>query len=218
MIEEKCFIYIKFCSNTVCIQSFCLNACLSAFLPLSLPCPHSSSTLSMSCSPSGCARVLSGWCHGCVWDDDLWLWSGVRRCSLFSLPPAMSLKWGWGEVCWWMALSSFLWSWHGQTSARTLHSSVITYFKKDIWTLNKKHDLFRRTLDNKYRLNYLNWNFCTVFLSEKTQRSAKCLTLNCTWTYSSAVCESSPWWPCSIAGLAVAVFIAPLCVQSSILF
>lgn len=45
--------------------------------------------------------------------------------------------------------------------------------------------------------------------------SAQRLTWNSTWTYSLAVCESSPWWPCSIAVLAVVVFIAP-CVYSPV--
>lgn len=44
------------------------------------------------------------------------------------------------------------------------------------------------------------------FLSNKTGMSE--LTWNWTWIYSSAVCGSSPQWPCSITGLAVVVFIA----------
>lgn len=42
--------------------------------------------------PAGCARVSSGWCHDCAWDDDLWLWSGARPRSLFSLPPELELE------------------------------------------------------------------------------------------------------------------------------
>lgn len=64
---------------------------------------------------------------------------------------------------------------------------------------------------------YLKWNFCTVFLSAK-QRSTKCPTWNSTKTNTSAVCEPSPRWPCSIAGLAVAVFIALPCVYSPVFF
>lgn len=70
----------------------------------------------------------------------------------------------------------------------------------------------------KERLKLFKLKFLHGFPFSKTQRSAKRLTWNSTWTYSSAVCESSPRWPCSIAGLAVAVFIALLCIQSSIFF
>lgn len=79
-----------------------------------------------------------------------------------------------------------------------------------------KHDLFKKDIGQQKRYKLFKLKFLHGFPFSK--RSARCLTWNSTWTYSSAVCESSPWWPCSIAGLAVAVFIAPLCVQSSIFF
>lgn len=68
------------------------------------------------------------------------------------------------------------------------------------------------------RLKLFKMKFLHGFPLNKTQRSATYLPWNSTWTYSWATCESSPWWPCSIAELAVVVLIASLCEQSSILF
>lgn len=118
-------------------------------------------------------------------------------------------------------LSSFLWCWRGQTAAGTFYSSVIIYFTKDVWE-QKNMTFSKGHLTTKETQIYLNRNFLHGFLYSRTQKSEKCLTWNCTWTSSSSssvVCEFCPPWPCSIAGLAVAVFIAPpVCtVQYSLL-
>lgn len=179
------------------ILPFCLPFCAA------LPHPHRSFHTSL---PPGYARVLSGWCHGYVWDDAPWLWTGVFPCPLCSLPPDMSLwGWGWGQfpmkpVC--CQDTTFFCDnlfYKNTSELRTLRTKI-TSFLEGLWT----------TRD----WNYLNLNFCTIFLSVKYrgQQNGWCGT---TWTLSSAVCESSPLWPCSIAGLAVVVFIAPLCVQPS---
>lgn len=84
------------------------------------------------------------------------------------------------------------------------------YKRHELWT--KKTWPFQKDIGLHKRLKLFKLNFLHGFPFSKTQRSAKCLTeqyMNSTWTYSSAVCESSPRWPCSIAGLAVVVFIAP---------
>lgn len=123
-----------------------------------------------------CALTGEGLCQGLEWMMSRlrvrwWPLTLIRKRAL-SLCSLCLQKWAWnedgGEVVGWMAVSSFLWSWRGQTAARTFYSSVIIYFLKDVWTHNKKKcDLFRRTLDNKRDSNYLNWIFCTVFLSAK---------------------------------------------------
>lgn len=56
-------------------------------------------TQPMSHLPPGCARVLSGWCHGCVWDDDLC--DFVQEWAL----PAWRHEDS-GEIRRWMVLSS----------------------------------------------------------------------------------------------------------------
>lgn len=162
-----CFYVGKCCCNTVCIQRFYLNACLYAFLPLSLPHPCSSTTLPMSSLPPGCARVLSGWCHGYVWDDDLWLWSRACPCSLFSLPPDMTLKWGWGwgRLMDGPLLFPVMLTWADRCQDVIFFCDNLFYKRR--LDSEQKRDLFRRTLDNKRDSNYLKWNFCTVFLSAK---------------------------------------------------
>lgn len=63
--------------------AFECNGSLYIFIMLVFACLQTWPLLFSSFSPpSGCARVWSGWCHGCVWDDDLWLWSGVCPCFL----------------------------------------------------------------------------------------------------------------------------------------
>ena len=167
-------------SNTVYIMIFCINGSPSSFLSLSLPYPPSSTSLQMSHLPPGCARVLSGWCHGCVWDDDLWL----RVCpySLLFLPPNTSLKWGWGWGCLTDGplLFPVMLTWADLCQDFIL-SPVIIYFTKDVNLEQKERDLFRRTSDYMKDSNYLNWIFCTVFLSAK-HRGQQSVWRNSTWT------------------------------------
>lgn len=70
----------------------------------------------------------------------------------------------------------------------------------------------------KKRLHLFKMKFLHGFLLNETQRSAQCLTWSRTKTYTSAVCEPILRWPCSIAGLAVAVFIALPCVYSPVFY
>lgn len=159
---------------------FCINGFPFSFLSLSLSYPHSSTSLQMSHLPPGCARVLSGWCHGCAWDDDLWL--RVRPCSLLFLPPNTSLKWGW-EWGWLMdgpLLFPVMLTW-ADLCQDVILSPVIIYFTKDVNFEQKKRDLFRRTSDYIKDSNYLNWIFCTVFLSAK-HRGQQSVWRNSTWT------------------------------------
>lgn len=46
----------------------------------------------------GCARVLSGWCHGYAWDDDLWPLPRLHTGSLFSSAPKHKLESKMGDV------------------------------------------------------------------------------------------------------------------------
>lgn len=130
----------------------------------------------------------------------------------FFLPPNTNLNWGWG----WGRLMdgpllfrvTLTWA---DCCQDVILSSVIIYFTKDVLNLEQKKKTWPFQKDIGKDSIYLKSNFCTVFLSAK-QRSTKCPTWNSTKTYTSAVCEPSPRWPCSIAGLAVAVFIALPCV------
>lgn len=136
-----------------------------------------------------------------------WLWKRSLGVCPFSLIFASRYEnEDGGKVSWWMALSSSLWNWHGQTAARTLCTSVIIYFTKGIWTENKKNITFPEGRWTTKRLELFKMKFLHGFPLNKTQRSATYLPWNSTWTYSWATCESSPWWPCSIAELAVVVF------------
>lgn len=163
----------------------------------------------MSCLPPGCARVLSGWCHGCVWDDDLWLWSRVRPCSLFSLPPDIDLKWGWGwgRLMDGPLLFPVMLTWADRCQDVIIFCDNLFYKRR----LNSEQKTwpFQKDIEQQKRLQLFQLKCVHGFLFSKTQKSARCLTWNCTWTYSSALCFSRPRWPCSIARLAVAVFIAP---------
>lgn len=125
--KKRCFFFLFYYSI---LWSFVLMALHLYFCP-SLPYPHSSTFLQMSHLPPGCARVLSGWCHGCAWDDDLWL--RVHPCSLLFLPPNTSLKWGWGW-CWLMdgpLLFPVMLTW-ADLCQDVILSPVIIYFTKDV--------------------------------------------------------------------------------------
>ena len=158
--------FILYCSDKCSCRDLVLTRFY--FCSHSLPYPNSSTTLPMSCSPPGCARALSGWCHGCVWDDDLWLWSRVRPCSLFlSLPPDRSLKmgggWGWGQ---WMdgpLLFPVKLTWADRCQDVKLFCDNLFYKRRLNSEQKKNMTFFRRTLDSKRHSNYLNFNFCTVF-------------------------------------------------------
>ncbi len=122
----------------------------------------------MSCLPPGCARVLNGWCHGCVWDDDLWLWSRARPCSSFSLPPDMSLKWGWG----WSRLMDgpllfpVMLTWADRCQDVIFFCDNLFYKRR----LNSEQKMwpFQKDIGQLKRLKlFKKWNFCTVFLSAK---------------------------------------------------
>lgn len=148
-------------------------ACLWLRSPrvFSLPLSKTTSGTSRPAAPSlerGCARVLSGWCHGCVWDDDLWLWSRVRPCSLFSLPPDMSSKWGWGwgrlmdgpvlfpvMLTWTDCCQDVIFFCGNLFYKRRLNSEKNLTFSQGHWTTKETYYF------------YLNWYFCTVFLSAK---------------------------------------------------
>lgn len=190
---------------------------VSAFLSLSLPHSHPST----SSFPPGCARVLSGWCHGCVWDDDLWLWSGsvplhsVLSASRNELELRMG-EGGWGCLMDGPLLFPGKLTWTDRCQDVIFFSDNLFYKR-----LNSEQKMwpFQKDIGQQKRLKLFKLDFLHGFPFSKRQRSAKCLTWNYPWTYSSAVCESSPQWPCSIAGLAVVVFIAPhVCtVQYSLL-
>lgn len=149
-----------------------------------------------------------------------WLWKRSLGVCPFSLIFASRYEnEDGGKVSWWMALSSSLWNWHGQTAARTLCTSVIIYFTKVIWTENKKKTLpFQKDVEQQRDSNYLKWNFCTVFLWTKHRGQQRIclrtlhgliLELRVSLAHGGlAVLPNWLWW----------FLIASLCEQSSILF
>lgn len=111
----------------------------------------------------------------------------------------MNLIWGWGGA----VLSPLLWRWRGQTTARTLNSSVIIYLTKT----SEQETFFLEDIWQQKRLQLFKLKCLHGFPLSKRQRSQESDLEHYMDFFSS--CEFSPPWPCSIAGLAVAVLIAP---------
>lgn len=143
-------------------------------------------------SPSGCARGLNGWCHDYVWDDVPC--RGSRGCPccvcFFCSKHKLELRdWLMDPVLIPADMDGVL---------PGFYISEYDNLFCSFWTQNQIIGDFRMTLDNRD-----SRCCCTVFLSAK-QRAAKCWA----WNKDNDSSCVSPQWPCSIAWLAVMVFMA----------
>ncbi|MEQ2290273.1 hypothetical protein AMECASPLE_001708 [Ameca splendens] len=106
-----------------------------------------------------------------------------------------------------------------KTVGRILYFPVIIYLTKDIQQGSRKETFSEGQWTQRKRI--FKVKFLHGFAFQKNTGVSKLsglkLYMDLFWAYSSAVCESSPWWPCSISRLAVMVFIAP-CVYGAVFY
>lgn len=208
--------FILVCTFNLVLRRCMNHSCYSAPSLFHVPIPPWPAP--SSSAPPGCARVLSGWCHGCVWDDALWLWSRVHRCSLvFFFCLQTNLNWRWGRGCLTEGplLFPVMLTW-ADCCQDLILSSPIIYFKLVLNSEPKtKWDLLWRTVDNN-RLMLFKKQITARFPFNKTEVNSRLgtvqrriLQLCVNLAHSGlAVLPDWLWW-----------FLLPsLCVKSSISF